>query len=158
MHRQSVAVPRKLGEQASRCPPTDLLFLPRSPDLSCKNPGSLEVFAWSFAAVPINSSGPNCCRAAMGTVDSPAGRSRTRSQAKRTARTARRGARICLCVHTTIRQALACRCDSAVAFDHLWGRSGSSDKDQRPRMDTAASEVQETDIIAAASQLEKVVF
>ena len=74
---------------------------------------------------------------------------------------------VCTCVRTCVRahkiyncsQACNCRCVSAVASGprRAMGRSklGSSDKDRRPRVDTAASDVPETDPIAAAADAKK---
>jgi len=69
---------------------------------------------------------------------------------------------VCACLqpkHTTVSQACNCRCDSAVASGprRVMGRSklGSNDKGRRPRVDTAASDVQETDPIAVAAQAKK---
>ncbi len=72
---------------------------------------------------------------------------------------------LCACVRACTRniqlfsQACDCRCGSAVASGprRAMGRSklGSSDKDRRPRVDTAASDVPETDPIAAAAHAKK---
>ncbi len=63
------------------------------------------------------------------------------------------------CMIQSVSQACNCRCGSAVASGHrrAMGRSklGSSDKGRRPRVDTAASDVQETDPIAAAAHAKK---
>ena len=74
---------------------------------------------------------------------------------------------VCTCVRTCVRahkiyncsQACNCRCGSAVASGprRAMGRSklGSSDEDRRLRVNTVASDVPETDPIAAAAYAKK---